>query len=105
MRPLLPPLPPPPSCPFPQTSKYSLLLQPAATLATYAALVLADPLALITLDKFGYSPLDWARGRDEGEDIVDFLAAKTAVAEEVWASYVELSKEEFREKFVLWGDL
>ena len=53
----------------------------------------------------GRTPLDIARGRDEGEDVIRFLEEKTATAEGILEAYGEMDNEEFRRTFIQWEEL
>ena len=78
---------------------------PLPTLECYELLVADDPMALVTIDAMGRTPLDIARGRDEGEDVISFLEEKTATAEGILEAYGEMDNEEFRRTFIQWEEL
>ena len=96
--------PPPPASLVALVASLSLH-SPLPTLECYELLVADDPMALITMDEMGRTPLDIARGRDEGEDVISFLEEKTATAEGILEAYGEMDNEEFRRRFIQWEEL
>ena len=74
------------------------------------SLVDADPQALVTSDAEGLTPLQRARVRSEGEDIVQFLEGKTDTAKKLVDAFPgigqeEWRREEFARKFKMWEAL
>ena len=77
----------------------------SAKLEFYVSLVDADPKALVTSDAEGLTPLQRARVRREGEDIVRFLEEKTDTAKKVSDAFPGIGQEEFARKFKMWEAL
>jgi len=96
--------PPPPSSLVALAASLALA-SPLPPLEFYELLVADDPKALVTNDAMGRTPLDVARGRDEGEDVVRFLEEKTATAEGILEAYGEMDNDEFRRVFSMWEEL
>ena len=80
------------------------LLSPA-NIESHVSLVDADPKALVTSDAEGLTPLQRARVRREGEDIVRFLEEKTDTAKKVSDAFPGIGEEEFARKFKMWEAL
>ena len=78
----------------------------ACELEYYKAIVLSAPRKLLAKDDEGLTLLEKARVLNKSVEVISFLEDNTARAETVESEFkVFENDEEFKDKFLLWGDL